>query len=224
MQTGVSCNVVHDTGYHLMARSKSSARWLREHNEDEFVKRAQTEGYRSRAVYKLQELDRKYHLFCKGMRVVDLGAAPGGWSQYAAMKVGDRGCVIASDILSMDSIAGVTFVQGDFREQAVLQKILDLLNDSCADLVLSDMAPNMSGVDAIDIPRAMYLVELAHQMATDVLRKGGVFLSKMFQGQGSDALLKILRRDFSKVQVRKPGASRPRSREVYVLASGFNGR
>ncbi len=207
-----------------MARSKSSARWLREHNEDEFVRRAQVEGYRSRAVYKLQELDDKYKLLRPGMQVLDLGAAPGGWSQYAALKVGDKGRVIASDILPMDSIAGVEFVEGDFRDDEVLQQLLNLLGGSRADLVLSDMAPNMSGVDAVDIPRAMYLVELAHQMAGDVLRKNGVFLSKMFQGQGSDSWLASLRQDFSKVIVRKPAASRARSREVYVLATGFRGQ
>jgi 23S rRNA (uridine2552-2'-O)-methyltransferase len=207
-----------------MARSKSSARWLREHSDDEYVRRAQTEGYRSRAVYKLQELDEKYHLFRHGMQVVDLGSAPGGWSQYAALKVGHKGRVIASDILHMDSIAGVEFIQGDFREDEVLQQLLDLLGESGADLVLSDMAPNMSGINAVDIPRAMYLVELAHQLATDVLRKNGSFVSKMFQGEGSDEWLRALRQDFAKVVVRKPAASRPRSREVYVLATGFKGR
>jgi 23S rRNA (uridine2552-2'-O)-methyltransferase len=207
-----------------MARSKSSARWLREHNDDKYVRLAQAEGYRSRAVYKLQELDSKYTLFRPGMQVVDLGSAPGGWSQYAAHKVGHNGRVIASDILSMDSIAGVEFIQGDFQESVVLQAILDLLGERRADLVLSDMAPNMSGVDAVDIPRAMYLVELAHQLAAGILRKNGVFVSKMFQGQGSDAWLEMLRRDFSKVAIRKPVASRPRSREVYVLAFGFKNR
>jgi 23S rRNA (uridine2552-2'-O)-methyltransferase len=207
-----------------MARSKSSARWLREHNEDEYVLRAKAEGYRSRAVYKLQELDNKYTLFRGGMQVVDLGSAPGGWSQYAAHKVGHSGRVIASDILSMDSIAGVEFIQGDFQEPEVLQALLDLLGAQRADLVLSDMAPNMSGVDAVDIPRAMYLVELAHQLAVEILRKNGAFVSKLFQGQGSDEWLRRLRQDFARVVVRKPAASRPRSREVYVLASGFKGR
>ncbi|MBN1378965.1 MAG: 23S rRNA (uridine(2552)-2'-O)-methyltransferase RlmE [Gammaproteobacteria bacterium] len=207
-----------------MPRSKSSARWLREHNDDEYVRRAQTEGYRSRAVYKLQEVDEKHTLFRGGMQVVDLGAAPGGWSQYAALKVGHKGRVIASDILPMDSIAGVEFIQGDFREDEILQQLKDLLGKQGADLVLSDMAPNMSGVDAVDVPRAMYLVELAHQLATEVLRSGGVFFSKMFQGQGSDEWLKTLRQDFSKVVIRKPAASRPRSREVYVLATGFKGQ
>lgn len=207
-----------------MARSKSSAAWLREHNDDEYVRRAQSEGYRSRAVYKLQELDEKYRLFRGGMKVVDLGSAPGGWSQYAALKVGHKGRVIASDILPMDSIAGVEFVQGDFREEPVLRQVLDLLQGQGADLVISDMAPNMSGVDAVDVPRSMYLVELAQQMAVDVLANKGVFLSKMFQGQGSDEWLKALRQYFSKVVVRKPAASRPRSREVYVLATGFIGK
>jgi 23S rRNA (uridine2552-2'-O)-methyltransferase len=138
-----------------MAKSKSSARWLREHHDDEYVLRAQKEGYRSRAVYKLQELDEKYTLLRSGMRVIDLGSAPGGWSQYAASRVGDQGTVVASDILPMDSVAGVTFIQGDFREQAVLESILALLADAQADLVLSDMAPNMSGVEAVDIPNAI---------------------------------------------------------------------
>lgn len=208
-----------------MARSKSSSRWLREHHDDEYVLRAQREGYRSRAVYKLQELDDKYQIFRKGMCVVDLGAAPGGWSQYAASKTGDKGVVIASDILPMDAIAGVEFIQGDFREEAVLQEILSSLAEAKkadgADLVLSDMAPNMSGVEAVDIPRSMYLVELAHELAREVLRPGGQFICKLFQGEGSDAWLQALRQDFAKVVVRKPKASRPRSREVYVLATGF---
>ncbi len=206
-----------------MGRSKSSSRWLREHNEDQYVQQAQVEGYRSRAVYKLQELDVKYQLLRQGMRVIDLGAAPGGWSQYAMLKVGHAGRVIASDILPMDAIAGVEFIQGDFREEHVLQQLLDSLGKQGADLVLSDMAPNISGVNAIDVPRAMYLVELAHELAGRVLRNNGVFLSKMFQGQGSDAWLQMLRQDFRKVLVRKPAASRSRSREVYVLATGFRG-
>lgn len=204
-----------------MARSKSSARWLREHHTDQFVQRAQVEGYRSRAVYKLQELDEKYRLIRNGMHVIDLGAAPGGWSQYAALKVGSAGRVIASDMLPMDAIAGVDFVQGDFREDGVLAQILELQNNRFADLVLSDMAPNISGVDAVDIPRAMYLTELAFQMAQEVLVESGTFLSKLFQGQGSDELLKAVRSQFDRVVVRKPAASRARSREVYMLATGF---
>ena len=213
-----------------MARSKSSASWLREHHNDEYVLRAKREGYRSRAVYKLQELDEKYKIFRKGLRVLDLGAAPGGWSQYAAMKVGDSGCVIASDLLLMDGIAGVDFIQGDFCDESVLQQILGSLTDvddagskSGADLVLSDMAPNMSGVEAVDIPRAMYLAELVHELVREVLLPKGRFVCKLFQGEGSDRWLSVLRQDFAKVVVRKPKASRPRSREVYIYASGFKG-
>jgi 23S rRNA (uridine2552-2'-O)-methyltransferase len=206
-----------------MGRSKSSARWLNEHVTDEFVRRAQKEGYRSRAVYKLQELDEKYRLFRAGQTVVDLGAAPGSWSEYVAEKVGDRGRVIALDILPMDALAGVEFIQGDFQEEAVLASLLHALGDKRADLVISDMAPNMSGMDAVDIPRAMYLVELAQDLAGQVLRRGGIFLCKLFQGEGSDAWLKSLRADFGSVVVKKPKASRSRSREVYVLARDFKG-
>lgn len=206
-----------------MGRSKSSARWLNEHVTDEFVRRAQKEGYRSRAVYKLKELDEKYHLFRAGQRVVDLGAAPGSWSEYVAEKVGDRGRVIALDILPMDALAGVEFIQGDFQDETVLASLLQALGDERADLVISDMAPNMSGMDAVDIPRSMYLVELAHDLARQVLRRGGNFVCKLFQGEGSDAWLKGLRTDFGSVVVKKPKASRSRSREVYVLARDFKG-
>ena len=204
-----------------MGRSKSSSRWMREHFEDEFVKKARQQGYRSRAVYKLQELDEKYRFFCGGRRVVDLGAAPGGWSQYAAMKVGDSGQVIASDILAMDAIAGVQFIQGDFKELEVCNQIVSALRNCKADLVTSDMAPNISGVDAVDIPRAMYLVELASDLAAQVLAPKGTFICKLFQGEGSDQWLKQLRQSFDKVIIKKPKASRPRSREVYIIAAGF---
>lgn len=204
-----------------MARSKSSSRWLREHHDDEYVLLAKREGYRSRAVYKLMELDEKYRLIRPGMVVADLGAAPGGWSQYAAQRVGHRGRVIASDILAMDSVAGVDFIQGDFREQDVLASIFAGLGESGADLVISDMAPNISGVDIVDIPRAIYLVELAHDFARQVLKPGGGFVSKFFQGEGADAWLRTVRADFAKVTIKKPKASRPRSREMYVMASGF---
>lgn len=207
-----------------LARSKSSARWLREHHDDPYVLRARREGYRSRAVYKLEELDKKHGILQPGMRVVDLGAAPGGWSQYAALKTGPGGTVIACDVLPMDPVPGVTFVQGDFREDAVLEAVLRALGDRPADLVLSDMAPNISGVDAADIPRAMYLAELAHQFAVEVLRPGGALVCKLFQGEGSDAWLRELRQDFARVAVKKPRASRPRSREVYAWAGGFRGR
>lgn len=206
-----------------VARSKSSGRWLQEHERDVYVQKARKEGYRSRASYKLLELDEKDQLFRPGMVVLDLGAAPGGWSQIAAQRVGDRGRVIASDILPMDSIADVDFVQGDFTEESVFEEILTVLAGDEVDLVISDMAPNMSGMKAVDQPKAMYLLELAVDMARQVLKPGGVFVSKIFQGEGSDALLVELRKLFKSIAVRKPDASRARSREVYVVAKGFKG-
>ncbi len=199
-------------------RSKSSQRWLKEHFDDPFVTRAQQEGYRSRAVYKLAEIDRRDRLFRPGMRVVDLGAAPGGWSQYAADKVGPSGRVVGSDILAMEPIPGVEIVTGDFREDTVLQAILEKLGGERADLVLSDIAPNLSGMDAVDQPRTIYLCELALDLAVRVLKPNGTFLVKVFQGQGSDDFLRELKRRFLRVSIRKPEASRGRSREVYVLA------
>ncbi|MDD3517585.1 MAG: 23S rRNA (uridine(2552)-2'-O)-methyltransferase RlmE [Chromatiales bacterium] len=204
-----------------MSRSKSSRRWLREHFDDPYVKRAQEEGYRSRAVYKLIEMQEHDRLLRPGMTVLDLGAAPGGWSQLATNLVGGKGRVIASDILDMEPIPGVTFVQGDFREPAVLDRLLELMADGRADLVISDMAPNMSGVDAVDIPRAMYLAELAFDLAQRTLKPGGDFLVKLFQGAEFDQYVRTLRAHFDKVVIRKPKASRPRSREVYALARGF---
>ena len=204
-----------------VARSKSSGQWLKEHFDDVYVQRAKDEGYRSRASFKLIELDQKDRLFRPGMTVVDLGAAPGGWSQIAAQRVGDSGQVIASDILPMDTLAGVTFVQGDFTEESVYQRILDAIGDRPVDLVISDMAPNMSGMNAIDQPRAIYLVELALDLARQVLKPDGVFLAKVFQGEGFDLLLKEMRSSFSKVQSRKPESSRARSREIYQLCRGF---
>ncbi|NVD34736.1 23S rRNA (uridine(2552)-2'-O)-methyltransferase RlmE [Marinobacter lutaoensis] len=206
-----------------MARSKSSDRWLKEHFSDVWVKKSQEEGYRSRASYKLIELDRKDRLFRPGQLVVDLGAAPGGWSQVAIERVGDTGTVIASDILPVDPIAGVEFVQGDFTEDSVFESLLALLGDRRADVVISDMAPNMSGMAAVDIPRAMGLVELALDMAQRVLRPGGAFVAKVFQGEGFDALLADMRRDFQTVVSRKPDSSRARSREVYLVGKGFRG-
>ncbi|UHQ56581.1 MULTISPECIES: 23S rRNA (uridine(2552)-2'-O)-methyltransferase RlmE [Microbulbifer] len=206
-----------------MGRSKSSHRWLREHFNDPYVKQSQKEGYRSRASYKLQELQKKDRLFKPGMTVVDLGAAPGGWSQVAMELVGHKGRVLASDILPMDPIAGVDFVQGDFTEEAVLNTLLEHMGDARADLVISDMAPNMSGVRDVDQPAAMYLVELAVDMAREVLKPGGAFVAKVFQGEGFDQLIRDLRASYSSVVTRKPGASRPRSREVYVVARGFKG-
>jgi len=204
-----------------MARSKSSGRWLQEHEKDEYVQRARKEGYRSRASYKLLELDTRDKLFRPGMVVVDLGAAPGGWTQVAAQRVGHNGRIIASDILPMDAVAGTEFVQGDFTEESVLSEILNIIGDERADLVISDMAPNMSGMKAVDQPRAIYLVELALDLAKQILKPGGVFVAKVFQGEGSDDLLADLRQAFTRVVVRKPEASRPRSSEVYMVAKGF---
>ena len=202
----------------MSKRSKSSQRWLREHFDDPFVARAQQEGYRSRAVYKLAEIDRRDRLLRPGLRVVDLGAAPGGWSQYAAEKVGAAGRVVGSDILAMEPIPGVEIVTGDFREDTVLLAILERLGGEPADLVLSDIAPNLSGMDAVDQPRAMHLCELALDLAVRVLKPNGAFLVKVFQGQGSDDFLRELKQRFRRVTIRKPEASRGRSREVYVLA------
>lgn len=206
-----------------MARSKSSGRWLKEHFDDAWVKKSQADGYRSRASYKLIELDKKDRLFRPGQLVVDLGAAPGGWSQVAVELVGDNGLVLASDILPMDPIAGVTFVQGDFTEQTVFDELLDKLGDRRADVVISDMAPNMSGMAAVDIPSAMGLVELALDMARQVLKPGGVFVAKVFQGEGFDALLRDMRGSFSNVVSRKPDSSRARSREIYLVGKGYKG-
>ncbi len=201
--------------------SKTSKGWLKEHFDDQYVQRSWQEGYRSRASYKLLALDEKDRLFKPGMTVIDLGAAPGGWSQVAAEKVGPEGVVIASDILEMDALAGVDFIQGDFTEESVLEAILAALGDRPVDLVMSDMAPNMSGMAAIDQPQAMYLVELALDLAGQTLRPGGTFLAKVFQGEGFDEYLKTLRQRFTRVVTRKPEASRARSREVYLLAQGF---
>jgi 23S rRNA (uridine2552-2'-O)-methyltransferase len=204
-----------------MARSKSSQRWLKEHFQDEYVKRAQRDGYRSRAVYKLSEIQDKYRLIKPGMTIVDLGAAPGGWSQYAKGLLGKKGQIIAMDLLPIEPLPGVTIVQGDFMEEVVLQQLLSALEGGTVDLVMSDIAPNISGVEAVDIPRAMYLAELAVDFASQVLGAGGDLLIKVFQGDGSDQLLSDIKGRYDKVMVRKPKASRPRSREVYVLARGY---
>lgn len=204
-----------------MARSKSSQKWLGEHFSDEYVKKSQQEGYRSRAVYKLQEIQARDRILHPGMKVVNLGAAPGGWSQYATKLIGSKGRIVASDILPLDPLPFVEFVLGDFRDEAVLAEILNLLGGERADLVISDMAPNMSGVDAVDQPRAVHLCELALDMVRQVLKPGGAFLVKLFQGEGSEAFIRDVRSSFKTVKIRKPAASRPRSREVYVLAQGF---
>jgi 23S rRNA (uridine2552-2'-O)-methyltransferase len=201
-------------------RSKSSARWLAEHADDEFVKRAQREGWRSRAVYKLQEIQERERLLRPGMRCVDLGAAPGGWSQYAA-RVAGGGCIVATDILPMDAIPGVEFVQGDFREAAVLDEVLARLGAGKVDLVLSDMAPNMAGIDSVDQPRSIYLAELALEFADRVLAPGGDLLVKLFQGEGFDQIIKDARTRYGRVFTKKPKASRTRSPEIYLLARHF---
>lgn len=204
-----------------MPRSKQSKKWLKEHFDDTYVKQAQEAGYRSRAVFKLKEIDEKDRLLHRGMSVVDLGAAPGGWSQYARERLGPDDKVIALDILEMDPLPGVTFIQGDFTEHTVLEQLLALLNGQKVNLVLSDMAPNISGMKVVDQPRAMYLAELALDFCQRALAQGGDFLVKMFQGEGSDVYIKELRQQFEQVIIRKPKASRPRSREVYLLAKGF---
>jgi len=204
-----------------MARSKSSNNWLSEHVNDHYVKRAQIDGYRTRASYKLLELIEKDKLVRSAMTVIDLGSAPGGWSQVVAPLVGSKGRVIASDILPMDAIADVDFVQGDFTEDEVFEQIMSLVGDAPVDLVISDMAPNISGVNAADQASSMYLVELALDMARQVLKPKGNFVAKVFQGEGYDEYLKDVRSSFDKVLIRKPDASRPRSREVYFVGKGF---
>jgi 23S rRNA (uridine2552-2'-O)-methyltransferase len=196
---------------------------MKEHFDDHYVKKAQKEGYRSRACYKLLEIQEKDRLIKPGMSVVDLGSAPGGWSQVAAMLVGHNGQVLASDILDMDSIAGVEFIRGDFTEEEVFNELMAFLGNQKADLVISDMAPNMSGMRDVDQPQSMYLCELALDMAGLVLRPGGGFVTKIFQGEGFEEYMRLLRERFSKVVTRKPAASRPRSREVYLVATGLRG-
>ncbi|MCC5796747.1 MAG: 23S rRNA (uridine(2552)-2'-O)-methyltransferase RlmE [Methylophaga sp.] len=204
-----------------MARSKSSQNWLKEHFDDPYVKKAQQKGYRSRATFKLEEIDLKDKLIRPGMAVVDLGAAPGGWSDYALHKVGDSGTVVALDILPMTPLTGVDFIEGDFREDEVLQQLETVLAGKQVDLVLSDMAPNMSGVGTVDQAGSMYLVELALDFALNHLSKQGDFLVKVFQGEGFDAYFAVMREHFKKVVTRKPDASRARSREVYLLGRGL---
>jgi len=200
-----------------LAKSKSSKRWLAEHFDDQYVKLAQQQGLRSRAAFKLIELNDKYQFLRKGMRVVDLGSAPGGWSQVVQRVLGRNGRIIALDILPMDPIEDVTFIEGDFTEDGPLALLEEALGGQNADLVLSDMAPNMSGMGAVDQPRAMYLAELALAFAEQWLEPGGSFVVKVFHGEGFDSFVKQARSLFEKVQVRKPSASRPRSREVYIL-------
>ena len=207
-----------------MARSKTSLKWLQRHVNDPYVKQAQKDGYRSRASYKLLEVQEKYKLIRPGMTVVDLGAAPGGWSQVTSRLIGGQGRLIASDILEMDSIPDVTFIQGDFTQDEVLAQILDAVGNSPVDLVISDMAPNMSGTPAVDMPKAMFLCELALDLAARILKPGGNFVIKVFQGEGFDAYVKDARQKFDKVQMIKPDSSRGSSREQYMLAWGYRGR
>lgn len=205
----------------MARRSKSSDRWLKEHFRDTYVQRARSGGWRSRAVFKLEEIDRRERLLKPGAVCLDLGAAPGGWSQYARGRVGSGGRVIATDILPMEALPGVEFVQGDFREEEVFSRVRSLLPDGRADLVLSDMAPSLSGVDVIDQPRSMYLAELALDMARRVLKPGGHALIKVFQGSGFEELVKGARAEFGRVKVVKPRASRARSPEMYLLAMTY---
>jgi 23S rRNA (uridine2552-2'-O)-methyltransferase len=204
-----------------MGRSKSSGRWMQEHFDDEYVKMAQAQGYRSRAVFKLKEIQDKDQLIKPGMNIIDLGAAPGGWSQFARQNTGKKDKIIALDILAMDPIEGVDFIQGDFREQEVMDQLCALLDGATINLVMSDMAPNMSGNKGVDQPRAIYLGELALETAKTVLAKDGAFLVKLFHGAGFEDFYKEVAQSFSKVAIRKPKASRPRSNEVYILAKGF---
>ncbi len=194
---------------------------MQRHVNDEYVQRAQRDGYRSRASYKLLELQDKDKILKPGQIVVDLGAAPGGWSQVAAAIVGDKGKVLAMDILEMDGIHGVDFLQGDFREQSVLEALTKLLEGRAVDLVISDLAPNTSGVRAVDQPRSMYLCELALDFARNTLRPDGGFVTKIFQGEGFDDYIRDVRSSFNRVVTRKPKSSRPKSREVYVVATGY---
>jgi len=206
-----------------MARSKSSGSWLRRHVTDPFVKQAQIDGYRSRSAYKLIELDERDRLMRPGMKVLDLGSAPGGWSQVAAKAVGAKGRVLATDILPMDPIRNVDFIQGDFTSDTVVEQIKTWLGDGKFDLVISDIAPNLSGIDSADQARSIYFLELALDAVRLMLKPGANFVAKMFQGQGSDEYVKELRKHFGKISIRKPKASRPESREVYIVAKEFKG-
>jgi 23S rRNA (uridine2552-2'-O)-methyltransferase len=206
-----------------MARSKSSGAWLQEHVNDPYVKQAQRDGYRSRSAYKLIQLNERDRLIRPGMLIVDLGSAPGGWSQVATRLAGEQARVVATDILPMDPLKNVDFVQGDFTEEAVLNQVLERLGGRKPHLVICDIAPNISGVDSADQASSMYLVELALDFVRRALEPRGDFVVKVFQGAGADAYIKDVRTSFEKVFIRKPAASRPRSREVYLVAKGFSG-
>ncbi len=202
---------------------RSGGSWRERQERDPYVKRARAEGWRSRAVYKLEQIDKKERLFKKGMVILDLGSAPGSWSQYATEKLDGDATIVAVDLLEMDALPCVDFIQGDFREDDILEALQQKLSDRHADLVMSDMAPNISGNRAIDQPRSMYLVELALDVCNDVLKPGGAFVCKLFQGEGADAFIATARQRFQRVKVMKPEASRSGSREVYLVALGFRG-
>lgn len=204
-----------------MSRSKSSKRWLQEHHQDEYVLRARAEGYRSRAVFKLAEIQQKDRVLKAGQFVLDLGAAPGGWSEYASNIVGGQGKIVAVDLLPLEPIAGVEFLQGDFTEEETLERLLMLTEGRHFDLVLSDMAPNLSGMDSVDQPKSIYLAELALDLAQNYLNPSGAFVVKLFQGAGCDELIASLRRTFRTVKLRKPDASRSRSSEIYAICDGL---
>ncbi len=206
-----------------MPRTKSSSEWLRRHVNDPYVKQAQLDGYRSRSAYKLIELNEKDRLIKPGMRILDLGSAPGGWSQVAGKLVGKKGRVLATDILPMDAIVNVDFIQGDFNNDAVVAQLLAWLEGGKFDLIISDIAPNLSGIDSADQAGSMYFLELALDTVRKTLKSGATFAAKMFQGSGSDEYVKELRKSFEKVLIRKPAASRAQSREVYIVAKGFRG-
>ena len=207
----------------IMPRTKSSSEWLRRHVNDPFVKQAQLDGYRSRSAYKLIELNEKDRLIKPGMRIMDLGSAPGGWSQVAGKLVGKKGRVLATDILPMDPVPNVDFIQGDFTDEAIVEKLLAWLDGGRFDLIISDIAPNLSGIDSADQAGSMYFLELALDIVRKTLKPGANFAAKMFQGSGSDEYVKELRKSFEKVLIRKPAASRAQSREVYIVAKGFKG-
>ena len=206
-----------------MARSKSSHQWMQRHVNDEYVKRSIKDGYRSRAAYKLLEIQDKDKIIKPGQVVVDLGAAPGGWCQVAAAITGDKGRVIGLDLLPIDAMVDVELLQGDFREESVLQQLMDSLDGREVDVVISDMAPNISGVAAVDLPRAMYLCELALDFCRQVLKPGGSFICKVFHGEGFDDYIRDARSSFSRAVTRKPKASRPKSREVYLVGTNYKG-
>jgi 23S rRNA (uridine2552-2'-O)-methyltransferase len=204
-----------------MSRSKSSHNWLKEHHDDAYVLQARRDGYRSRAIYKLIEIQQKDQILKPGQFVLDLGAAPGGWSEYVAQFAGSKGRLIAVDLLPIEAIAGVEFIQGDFTEAKILDQILDLVDKQPLDLVLSDMAPNISGIETIDQPKSIYLAELAFELARDCLNQNGSFVVKLFQGEGFEEITSAFRLSFKSVKFRKPKASRARSREIYAVCRGL---